>query len=261
MAKRFFDTNKFSDEWYRKLPVKYKLFWDYLLCVCDNAGVFKLDIELASYFIGEPLINHEIESLFQGRLYPLGGVKYFIPKFIHFQYGELGDSKPHQAVKKRLASEGINLQVVNDSVASDTLSIEYRESPRTLKEKEKNKDKDQDQDKEKAKDQETSPMLFLFPNDEPIKLWLNAGDYKIQKEILNSNSHHVLVEEIRKAFIWQYSKEKRRADGFLYTWLKNVNNKGFGLINRQSTNGNKSETGNPYKKQLEEMRKNKAVNE
>ena len=98
-----------------------------------------------------------------------------------------------------------------------------------------------------------SPLSFLFPKEPLILEWLEKGDYKIQKEILNANSHHVLVEEIRKAYFKQESREPRRADQYLYLWLKNVNNRGYGLINRNSKNPHTTPdnpTGDPYLAEL-----------
>ena len=47
MAKRFYDSMKFDDPWYRKLTPKHKCFWEYLLCKCTHSGIWKPDFEMA----------------------------------------------------------------------------------------------------------------------------------------------------------------------------------------------------------------------
>jgi len=53
MVKRFTETTKWLDPWFRKLPAKVKIFWMYLIDSCDNAGFWIVDFELASFLIGE----------------------------------------------------------------------------------------------------------------------------------------------------------------------------------------------------------------
>ena len=150
MSKRFFDTEKFNDEWYRRLPLKYKLLWDYLLCKCDHAGIVKIDLDLASFFIGDKLEDGCLSKFFSERLIHLRGFKYFIPKFISFQYGPLGDSNPHKAVLRRLKEEGIDIDLVGKPAPILTLAQPFPNSIDTTKDQ----DQDKAQDKVKAKDKD-----------------------------------------------------------------------------------------------------------
>ena len=45
MVKRFTDTEKFKDRWYRNLTPKQKCIWEYMLSACDIAGFFEIDYE------------------------------------------------------------------------------------------------------------------------------------------------------------------------------------------------------------------------
>lgn len=135
MAKRFTDTSKWKDSWYQDLPTKYKLFWVYLLDECDASGVWKPNIRLASFQIGEPFEESELKRIFSGRITMTEAGYWFIKKFIEFQYGELSaNCKPHQSV--------INLLKIHNIK-------EYTKGIQTLKEKEKDKEEDQEKEKDK----------------------------------------------------------------------------------------------------------------
>lgn len=90
--KRLTDTGKWDDPWFRRLCIKHKLFWMYLCDRCDNAGVWEADIDLASFLLGERYVSDEVlDSLNcngKARIIILdGGLKWFIPDFLAFQYG------------------------------------------------------------------------------------------------------------------------------------------------------------------------------
>ena len=52
MAKRFTDTNKWTDPWFRKLTPNEKLVFMYLVDNCDMAGFIELDLEVISFHTG-----------------------------------------------------------------------------------------------------------------------------------------------------------------------------------------------------------------
>ncbi len=115
MPKRFTDTNKWNKAWYRKLPVKLKAFWQYICDNCDSSGVWEIDYELASFQIGEDVIEIDLEQ-FAGKITYLGDDKLFINGFIEFQYGRLSqDCKPHIPVYKLLDKHGIEPDSVSQS--------------------------------------------------------------------------------------------------------------------------------------------------
>jgi hypothetical protein len=107
-VKRFTDTGLYSDPWFRRLPPKLKCLWEYMRCQCDNAGVWKVDFELASYFVGEEITEAEAEAAFGERIQKIGQDKWWLTRFIEFQYGELSpDCKPHKSVLDLLKRHGI----------------------------------------------------------------------------------------------------------------------------------------------------------
>lgn len=139
MAKRFTDSEKFRDVWYRKLSPIHKLFWEYLLAECNHAGIVELDIEQASFLIGDTITQNDVEMFIANdKIIHIEKYLYFIPNFIKFQYGELNpQSKVHASVIKELKRYPI-----------DTLSIGLGKSMDTIKDKDKDKDKVKDKNKD-----------------------------------------------------------------------------------------------------------------
>lgn len=109
MAKRFTETLKWADQWFRKLTPTQKLVWGYLCDNCDAAGVIDLDHELAEFQIGQPV---EWEAFFKAagervRVLPRG--KIWITGFVRFQYGELTDTNNlHRSVRGLLERHGLS---------------------------------------------------------------------------------------------------------------------------------------------------------
>ena len=104
MAKRFTDTDKWKKGFIRGLHPKHKLLWLYILDDCNHAGIWDTDFEVASIRIGQKINEKEACKVFaeQIKIFDKGN-KWFIPKFIDFQYGTLNEnSRPHQAVIKLL---------------------------------------------------------------------------------------------------------------------------------------------------------------
>lgn len=145
MAKRFTDTEKFIDPWFRRLSSKHKLLWDWLLCNCDHAGIITVDFEFIEMVLNEKFEEDVIEKYFSERTVQIGLCKYFIPKFLRFQYGKLNpSSKVHASVIARLKEEGI-LYSENDSIKdieNNARVIGYPKGMDTTKEKDKDKEKE-----------------------------------------------------------------------------------------------------------------------
>jgi hypothetical protein len=103
MAKRFVDTTIWGDKWFRKLPVKYKCLWKYLCDNCDNAGVWKVDLDLAVFQIGEAFDSEEALRFLNDskeRVAVLNhGTYWQVKDFVQFQFGTLTpNSRVHESV-------------------------------------------------------------------------------------------------------------------------------------------------------------------
>jgi hypothetical protein len=92
MAKRFIDTGFLDQKWIRKLTPERKIFLVYLMLKCDNGGIIDLDIEDVEFWIGKKI--GDIDFLPNDYLIPLNDSgKYFMPKFIEWQYKDLTSQK------------------------------------------------------------------------------------------------------------------------------------------------------------------------
>jgi hypothetical protein len=128
-VKRFTATEKWNDPWFRRLSPLLKCFWIFVLDNCDLAGVWKVDMEVANFFIGGELTEQIVLEAMPGRFKKIDDDHWFITKFINFQYGDLKpDCRPHQAVIRLLDKNG--------------LLIQYQKGINTLKDKDKEKEKD-----------------------------------------------------------------------------------------------------------------------
>lgn len=86
------------------------MLWIYLCDHCDNAGVWKVDFDLVSFFIGETVDVSCLDDGFASRVCPIdGGAKWWIPSFIHFQCGSTLSEKsgPHRRVLSMLEDHGL----------------------------------------------------------------------------------------------------------------------------------------------------------
>ncbi len=112
MPKRFRDTQIWRKKWIRELTPDLKLFWFYLLDNCDHAGIWEVDIDLAAFQIGVKLNEEEILNTFKNKIYPFKDGKWFISKFVDYQYGELNENvNAHKSVIKILKKYKLNTNI------------------------------------------------------------------------------------------------------------------------------------------------------
>lgn len=103
MGKRFTDTEKWKDKWFRKLKPIYKVCWDFLTENCDVAGFWKKDYELMEFMVGEKIEESELlEALNEGKERVRNCGDYLnIVDFVDFQYGQLSPTcNPHKPILK-----------------------------------------------------------------------------------------------------------------------------------------------------------------
>lgn len=116
MGKRFTETNKWSDKWYRALSPEFKLAWTYLTDCCDQSGVIDLDRDLANFQIGANVDWDAFLDACEDRIVETSRGKWFIAGFIKFQYGKLSpDCKPHMPVIQLLEKHGIDAESVEQN--------------------------------------------------------------------------------------------------------------------------------------------------
>jgi hypothetical protein len=118
MGKRFTETGKWTDKWFRRLTPEFKMAWCYVTDCCDQAGVIDLDRDLANFQIGAPVEWDAFLTECGDRIRLIAKGKWFIAGFIKFQYGKLSaDCKPHMPVIQLLERHGINIDDVEQNAA------------------------------------------------------------------------------------------------------------------------------------------------
>lgn len=163
MSKRFTDTAKWSDPWFRRATPATKLLWIWLVDNCDQVGVIDFDAELASFMIGMEVGNNEIEGL-GGRVEMLSNGKLLIVDFLEFQCGKLSKKCPaHKPIFKLLEKHSFTDNTLSNRV--------FNRVSDTLQEKEKEKEKEIETEKETEKEEER-PGKSWSPD--PDQLRINA---------------------------------------------------------------------------------------
>lgn len=181
MAKRFTDSNKFGDIWYRKLPLLQKVLWEFLLAECNHAGILtNFDLEMASFKIGADITKKDLE-IFESRVIFITENTLFIPKFIEFQYGEFNPkNRVHLNVLKELDKFNI--------------SASWTERKRSA-----NASKEQEQEKEKEIDTKLygEYQNVNLNNEQYGKLLAMCASEKLLNELIDSFSIKIEVGKER----------------------------------------------------------------
>jgi len=86
--KRFTDTDKWRDPWFRKLSSGVKLAFLFIVDNCDNAGVWDADMELADFSIGMEIPWQKVRDALGDRMEVLKSGKWHLKKFVNFQFGK-----------------------------------------------------------------------------------------------------------------------------------------------------------------------------
>lgn len=221
--KRFTETEKWRDPWFRKLSAGAKLAFLYILDNCDGAGVWSADKDLADFSIGMAVPWEKVSKDFADRLAILPDGKWLLTKFVEFQYGHLSpDCKPHLAVIRLIEKHKIKKVLKG-----------YTKGINTLEEKEKDKEKD----KERGSAEGDSETIYLaYPRREgkgeaikAIGKALKKVDSKILMEAVAefSTAHNSWIPEDRQYIPYPatwFNQERWNDDRSL--WGKRSNGNG-----------------------------------
>lgn len=160
MAKRLTDSNKWNDEWFSELPADMKLVWLYLLDACDHAGVYKPSLKTIKFYTGTDRSLEDIIEYLKERIYIADNNKWFIPKFVTFQYKNFftNNAPAVKSARELLLSHSIikpndnTLPTVSKGLDNPytTLTIPYDKD--YIRAKDMDKDNDMNINKDKATD-------------------------------------------------------------------------------------------------------------
>ena len=237
MAKRFFDTKIWDDDWFLDMPNEYKLFWFYMLSSCDSAGIFKVNLRSFSGLLGVKISAEEILKIFntgKERILPVSEKVWVILDFFSFQYGHsFNINNPfHKGVKKILDKQNISintlrgLKEVNLTPKRGLLGVSE-----TIKEKEKEIYIDLDSSDNRKVPKvgkgaiEFSGIVCYDAEQEILKnqIWLEQQQQKFGK------SDEELRESLRKFHLHlaekeQYPKGRKAIFAGFEKWLMNEKN-------------------------------------
>jgi len=137
MAKRFFSTKIWDEDWFLDMPIEYRLFWFYILTSCDHAGIFKINLRSFCSLNGVKIDPPTALCLLNNgkqRIREINTTTWLVEDFFCYQYGETFNpgNRVHESIEKLYNSHGIKMTSI-----------------RGLKDlKDGVKDKDKDKDKE-----------------------------------------------------------------------------------------------------------------
>jgi hypothetical protein len=178
------------------------LLWLYLLDMCDHAGVWDVELDVAALRLGLGEIDMDTAiKAFGDHVVPVDG-KWFIPDFISFQYGELNESnRVHASVIQRLNVLGIDHKNIG---ACKPLASPLQGRKDMDKDKDKDKDKDGKIDqnatrksKRKAKgDIDLSDLPEAIRTNEMHAAWMAWAKFRREKKaaLTDSTIEKLLVD-------------------------------------------------------------------
>lgn len=133
--KRFTETSKWRDPWFINLSGHAKLLWVYLTDNCDAIGLIHIDFRLVARDCLLPIKEKHITEL-GDRVQALGNGRYFLPKFIQFQYGELSpDCPPHKTILKLVRQHNLSRSGLGYFYPTVTLSLTLQDKTRQEEDK------------------------------------------------------------------------------------------------------------------------------
>ena len=155
MSKRFIDSEIFKSKFLKGLTPEAKLFYIYLFCECDYCGIWKVEMDIAIVRLGIKLNEEELLKSLKGKVVPFDdGAKWFIPKFIKFQYGVLSlESKLHKRVIDSLNKNNLSKYLIDnqDKSCHPDVTVTSPRSHPDVRVKVKGKEKEKEKGKEKKK--------------------------------------------------------------------------------------------------------------
>jgi hypothetical protein len=107
--KRFTETEKWRDCWFRQLPPILKLGYLFVLDHCNAAGVWDPDYALGDFHVGERVDWDDLaKRMGDERLHKMSNGRWHLLKFVSFQWGTLSpECKQHKHVLKLIEEQGL----------------------------------------------------------------------------------------------------------------------------------------------------------
>lgn len=149
--KRFTETTKWRDPWFRNLSPQSKLLWQWLLDHCDKVGIVEVELAAASFDIGERIKEKHLAELMSRLQATDKPLCFFITKFIPFQYGKLTESCPaHRPVLSAVHAAKLITTDIGYQYPINTLPLGIQVPSTRVQEKEKETEEEEEKDTSSA---------------------------------------------------------------------------------------------------------------
>lgn len=191
MAKRFTDSEKWKDPFFENLTKELKLAWLYILDDCDHAGIWQKSIKRLNFAVESNLSEEDLLKAFRDRVTILNDDKWFIVKFVTFQYGNDFINSKQKAVISAVKILNENRLIKELDNGSLTLSIPYDKGLNTLMDKDKDMDKVKDKFMDKDLEIDTDKFQYKVMD-------LNAEMYKRRWQYSSEHDPNAFDELIKK---------------------------------------------------------------
>lgn len=123
MANRFLDNNFYKSPFVRGLEGPLKSLYSFIICECSAFGVWPIDMEAASMYIGFQVNRAQFDQFFlqKGKAIDIGNSKFFFPDFIEHQYpsGLQSWNKAHNKIIIELNKFGFLREVKDTKLIPD----------------------------------------------------------------------------------------------------------------------------------------------
>jgi hypothetical protein len=131
MSKRFTDSDKYKDPWFRKLTPTSKMLFLFMCDDCNHAGIWKENLETFNFIYKATASISDIDAM-GDKISKINNDTYLIQSFIKFQYGKLNPgNKAHLGVIRALSYMGVDytpyLAPSKDLHSSQGIGIGIRE--------------------------------------------------------------------------------------------------------------------------------------
>lgn len=140
MANRFLDNNYYKSPFVRGLKGALKSLYSFIICDCTPSGVWAMDMEAASLYIGFGVSSLEFDESFvaAGKAIKVSTGKFFFPDFIEHQYpgGLQDDNKAHKNIILELKKyDFLREEIVSKVIKNETknVSVFYLKNKGALK--------------------------------------------------------------------------------------------------------------------------------
>lgn len=146
MAKRFFASEIWEEDWFLDMPNEYRWFWFYMLAKCDHAGVFRVNPRSIRGKIEAEVTPSRALSLInvdKQRIRVLKDGVWLIEDFFVFQYGPKFNinNKVHESIAKVYARHDVDIKTIRGLTEVNlTPKTPQRDPKHGAKDKDKEKD-------------------------------------------------------------------------------------------------------------------------